>query len=392
MQENPYPPLNDYIRVVSHGTLIRNRVSTKNGKVWVCYEKDGKLVYERKECGSAKDNTYYTPTIDVNAQEAFYIGVDRYYGVSSDIKIFDASKAATLSSFPYNTIYLGILALGKTVELIDLTGCSKIKYLKLAGYNANYDTTHCNEIRINGCTSATVLQTRGQGAEPRIFGLLDCKNLEEIKLENMSPCYDDGSWIEDLDLRDFENLHSLAIKSPHITSLDNLPSGLTSLDCSSLNLSKADFSNTTIETISAYGLKVQDGIFTPPTTLTSFSSGENNFKQGDFSKCVNLVTFSAAGKQWIVGKLLLPPSIKTLTLGMSWGNWVYPMPDLADCTNLTSINCQRCTNIPNLDQQTFIDSLPTFMDGSTHTINLKNTGVVADTIAALEAKGWTVQI
>jgi hypothetical protein len=283
----------------------------------------------------------------------------------------------------------------KLITQLDLTIFPNLTTISIAGNNSIQEISNGSKLTtmvIVSCPSITSLDNLPSGLTS-----LNCSNCTGISSLDKLP-----SGLTTLDcsrctgVTSLDNLPAglttLSCGETGVTSLDNLPRGLTSLGCANLNLSKADFSNTIIDTISAYGLKVQDGIFAPPITLKSFSAGDNKIKQGDFSQCVNLGTFGACGDQWMIGKLLLPPSIKTLGLGTSWGTWVYPMPDLTACTNLTSINCQRCTNIPNLDQQAFIDSLPTFTDGSTHTINLKNTGVVAETVAAIQAKGWIVQI
>lgn len=385
MQEKPYPPLHDYVRVVSHGTSITNKVTAKNDYVWVCCEKNGKFTYERKKSGTG---------ITVDSSVANYIGINTYGGASSDIKIFDASKSESLTCLRGSTASYsdGMLSLGKTVELIDLTGCSKLKLLKLRGYNNNYETTNCNEIRINGCTSATILEAYGQGSSPRIYGLLECTNLENIYLYGIAPAFDDGSRIDNLDLRGFDNLKSLNFSYLAISSLD-LPISITSLrlaGCSNLVLDVEHLENLT--TLVWYKEKYKDNKLIAPASLKTYSGGEESWKSADLSKCSNLSSFSAYSKTWAIGGLIVNPSIKSLSLGTSWGKWVYPIPDLTDCVNLTSINCQNCKNIPNLDQQAFIDSLPTFTDGSTHTINLNNTGVVADTVAAIQAKGWTVQV
>lgn len=419
MQENPYPPITDYVRVVSKSDELSIACATESGRVWVTYVENNKRVFKRLSCIKGKILTNSPACIAVPAKEALFLGTNELTNNSSyALDVYDASKSKTMVRIDGRDAYKSI-ANSPAMSLIDVSN-SDINPLKFNGYGFNtigygWDYSKCACTKIYNCKNATELYLNGVDSNSELHGLYTCNNLELIKIYSSQIFDNEENVISVFDGTLFPKLKTLELRGVPVADLNIIQNSIIKLLCNTGNINNTTKNlPTSLEDIEFYTTSTLDSsdfsrfinlkrlvlnectfgdnVLILPESITTFSCSFCSIKSADLSMHTNLTSFACISNSWGIGELYLPSSVQAITFGRSWGSQKYPMPDLTACTNLTSINCQRCTNIPNLDQQAFIDSLPTFTDGSTHTINLKNTGVVADTVAALEAKGWTVQV
>lgn len=168
----------------------------------------------------------------------------------------------------------------------DLTGCTKLKDLNIAGETDDYgynsgDTFH--SLDLTGCTSLRKLKAKGYAYEDSTITADDTSfaSLEELDLENINDLSVFGS---------MSSLKKLSLESSNITSLDlSAAQGLTSLSLSSCSsLTSLSFSKANIEEIDLSYVNLDSMDLSGSSNLRSVKANYTYVTDLDLRNCTAL--------------------------------------------------------------------------------------------------------